>query len=435
MPKKVLIVTYYWPPSGGIGVLRCLKIAKYLRRSGWEPIIYCPKNAQYPRLDHSNDKDIPNGIEILRQSIWEPYAIYRLITGKRKNENVNDVLISTDKKEGLAHKMSTWIRCNLFLPDARAFWIRPSIKFLSNYLDKNNVDAIFSCGPPHTNTRIATLISKKYNIPFLADFQDPWTQVDYFKNLPLTSWGLKRHQEAELEALNQSSAITIVSKSWKQDLMQIGAKNVSVLYWGYDPEDFESLQSKVDDKFTISHLGIMSKDRNPRVLFKVIKELNKEIPGFKEDLVLHLVGQFDYSIKESFLQENIEYNIKMTSSVERKEALKLTCSSNVLLLLLNKQDNIKGRVPGKFFEYLASKRPILTLGATEGDVVEIVKATKRGACLDYKDYDGIKTVLTELYRKYKNKSLCAPLTNPIDQFSHPVLTKKVAKILDDISQQ
>lgn len=433
--KKVLIITYYWPPSGGIGVLRCLKIAKYLRRHGWEPIIYTAKDAHYPSIDPSNEKDIPENCTILKHKIWEPYHIYKFLTGKKKDANVNDVLISMDDKAGLAHKFSVWVRSNFFIPDARALWIKPSVKFLSVYLEANPVDALFTCGPPHTNTRIATLLKRKFDIPYLADFQDPWTQVDYFQHLRLTQWALKKHQRLEQESFKAADAITIVSHFWKKDLESIGAQDVNVLYWGYDPDDFKNLHPVIDRKFTLSHIGIMGRDRNPKILFQVIKELINEVPGFKADFELRLLGQIDVSVRQAITDFGIEENINFLGFVPRQKALEVTCNSNLLLLLLNQAENAQGRVPGKYFEYLAAQRPIIVLGPTDGDVAQITKATKRGYTLVYDDYDGIKRTLSDYYQQYKNGTLKQALAENIEEYSHPILTGKVAQLLNQISNK
>lgn len=433
MSKRVLIITYYWPPSGGIGVLRCLKIAKYLREYGWEPIIYTPQNAHYPFIDHSNDKDIPVNAEILKTKIWEPFSLYKILTGRKKSDNVNNVLNVLDGKASLMHKFSVWVRSNFFIPDARAMWIKPSVKYLKKYLKSNPVDAMFTCGPPHTNTRIATLLKKDLGIPYLADFQDPWTQVDYFSQLILTKWGLAKHKRQEQEAFAAADAMTIVSKSWKKDIESIGAKNVSVLYWGYDPDDYKNRVSSVDKKFTLSHLGLMGHDRNPTVLFEVLEEIMQEQSEFKTDFELRLAGEVDYTVENAYKRHNLEENVNFLGSVSRKDALQMTMNSNILLLLLNQQDNAQGRVPGKFFEYLASRRPIISLGHTNGDVADILRETGHGEALEYEDKESIKKVILSLYRKYKAGTLNQPLEGDISNYSHKVLTGKVADILNNIS--
>ncbi|MFI5134679.1 MAG: hypothetical protein ACHQD9_02380, partial [Chitinophagales bacterium] len=186
--KKVLILTYYWPPSGGAGVQRWLKMVKYLPQFGWQPIVYTAKDAEYPIHDPSLEKDVPKEAEVIRQKIWEPYDLYKKFIGQKKEEKVYSGFLSEKKKPGFAQRASVWIRGNLFIPDARCFWIKPSRKFLISYLKKNPVDAMVSTGPPHTTHMIALGIKKKLNIPWIVDFRDPWTQIDFYNQLHLTRW-------------------------------------------------------------------------------------------------------------------------------------------------------------------------------------------------------------------------------------------------------
>lgn len=430
--KKVLIITYYWPPSGGVGVLRCLKMAKYFRQFGWEPIIFTAKGAHYPSLDYSNEADIPSDITVLQQQIWEPYHLYKRFTRQKKDANVNNVFYVKDKKLGWAHQLSVWIRSNFFIPDARALWIRPSVRFLLRYLKHNPVDAIISNGPPHTNTRIATILKQKTGIPWLADFQDPWTQVDYFRLLKLTSWGKAKHERMEQEALKMANKITIVSPTWKKDLETLGAKNVSVIHWGYDPEDFASIHSQIDQKFTLTHLGIMGYDRNPKELFTALKKLCKELPDLKTDLEIKLVGQVDYSVLEAIGANGLEANTNCLGSVSRKEALQIMCNSQVLLLLLNRQLNVKGRIPGKLFEYIAADRPILGMGPEDSDAGKIIANFDRGDICAYTDVEKIKAVVRSYYLQYKNGLLANKEGVDISAFSNINLTRKLAGFLEDM---
>ncbi|MEM1325343.1 MAG: glycosyl transferase family 1 [Bacteroidota bacterium] len=430
--KKVLIITYYWPPCGGIGVLRCLKFAKYLRDFGWEPIIFTADNAHYPSIDHSNEKDIPRNLTVLRQRIWEPYHIYKFITGQDKEANVNNVFYVKDRDLGWQHKLSVWIRSNFFIPDARAWWIRPSVKFLTNYLKENPVDAIFSDGPPHSNTRIATLVKEKTGIPWLADFQDPWTQIDYYQLLSLTKWGDRKHKRLEQAAFHAADKITIASPTWGKELEEIGAENVSWLPWGYDPEDYENICVEVDNKFSFTHLGILGYDRQPKGFFVALKELIEELPTLKNDLCIRLVGQVDYSVREAYMELGLENNVEEVGSVPRDEALRLTLQSQVLLLLLNQQSNAKGRIPGKLFEYLAARRPILCLGGTDSDVAHILTDSKSGKTFEYEDVAAIKTAIRALYEKYQHGQLQQPVDSDIEQYSVRKLTGKLAKWLEEI---
>lgn len=430
--KKVLIISYYWYPSGGIGVLRCLKIAKYLRQFGWEPIIYTAKDAHYPSYDESNLKDVPKDITVLRQPIFEPYRWYKRFTGKSPDANVNHALVASDQKEGWQHTLSVWIRSNFFIPDARAFWIRPSVNFLVDYLKKNPVDAIFSDGPPHSNTRIACLIKQKTGIPWLCDFQDPWTQMDLYERLNVSAWAWRKHEKMEQEAFKAANAITIVSQSWKKDLENIGAKNVNVLPWGYDDDDFKHANFAPDWKFTLTHTGLLGEDRNPENLFVAMRELNDEIEDFKQVFKLQLIGEVDIKVKQAAEKQKVVHLISYISQVPRNEALKYIINTQALLLLLNDAGNMMGRIPGKFFEYLAAKRPIICLGASGTDVDKIMQDTSAGISLSYSDKNGIKAKLLAFYQDYKKTGVIESQTTNIEHFTSKNITKKVAMLLDEI---
>ncbi len=431
--KKVLIITYYWPPSGGIGVLRCLKFAKYLREFGWEPIIFTADNAHYPSLDLTNEKDIPPGITILRQKIWEPYGIYKWITGQKKDANVNNVFYASEKKKGFLHKASVFIRSNFFIPDARAQWIQPSVKFLVRYLKENPVDALLSNGPPHSNTRIANLVKKETGIPWLADFQDPWSQVDYFSMLHLTPWGLKKHLQMEQEVFKTADAITIVSDTWKKDLEKIGARNVSVLPWGFDADDFKDLKKKPTEKFTITHIGILGSDRNPEALIKACTLLAGEFPEFKKDLCLQLVGLVDQGILANLKDAGFEQQIELTGNLTRREALQRTLNCRVQLLMLNKQDNAEGRIPGKLFEYLGAGNPILCFGPPKSDVADILNQTQHGVYCAFEDSPKATALLQSLYLQYRNGTLPQYDGENIKAFANKAITAQLAKKLQKIT--
>ncbi len=440
--KKVLIISYYFPPCGGIGVLRCLKIAKYLRDFGWEPIIYTAENAHYPSYDYGNFKDIPEGVTILRQPIFEPYTFYKKFTKQQPQANANNALVATDGKRDWKHKLAVWIRSNFFIPDARAFWIKPSVKYLLNYLKTNKIDAIFSDGPPHTNTMIACLLKEKTGIPWLADFQDPWTQVDYYQRLILTKWADAKHRKLEQKAFQLANAMTIVSEVWKKDLEAIGAKNVNVLVWGYDADDFKDLQPNYDKKLTITHAGLLGDDRNPKILFEVIAELCNELDNklgnelgnnFSQVIEIQLIGQVDKTVVDSYTSLGITKYVKLIAQIERREALQYVANSQILLLLLNQADNAMGRIPGKLFEYLAVQRPILCLGLQNSDVDKILHQTQSGTTFSYDNKLALKNQILFYYQEFKKHGYLQQQNLDITQYSNKNLTQKVALLLDKIS--
>lgn len=430
--KRVLIITYYWPPAGGIGVLRCLKFAKYLRDFGWEPIIYTAKNAQYPYLDDENKKDIPDGIEIIRKSIIEPFNVFKILTGKKKNAPMSNPLVTRDKKPGILENFMIWLRGNFFIPDARALWIRPSVKYLTKYLRSNPVDAILSNGPPHTNTIIACKLSNKLKIPWLADFQDPWTQVDYYKLFKITKWADRIHRKMEQTVFKTASKITIASPKWKEDLESIGAKNVDVIYWGYDESDFEGLKRTVNNKFTIIHAGIFGLDRLPENLFRVLQELRNDSDEFRNDLVLDFYGMVDFSIKEALIKYELDKNTSFNGTISRSIILKKLMGADLLLLPLNKSDNILGRIPGKLFEYLRSFVPIICLGPNGSDVSNIITELDAGQSFTYETRSTLKQYIQAQHERYKANKVPSTSERDISKYSVKNQTKTLSLFLNEI---
>jgi glycosyltransferase involved in cell wall biosynthesis len=430
--RKVLIISYYWPPAGGISVHRSLKFAKYLRKFDWEPIVYVPSKADYPYFDEGNFKDIPENLTILTHPIKEPFKLFKMVSGRGKDESLNNIVHVRTRKQSWIDKLGIWIRGNFFIPDARSLWIQPSVKYLSTYLKSNQIDAIFADGPPHTNNVIAMKLSKKYGIPYLADFQDPWTQVDYYDLFPLTSWADSKHKRLEQEVFRQASKITIASPSWKTDLEHIGAENVDVLYWGYDEDDFSDLEAIENPYFSIAHIGLMGFDRNPDLLFKVLGELKEEDQQFNQDLKIILVGQIDYSIKKKISEYNLDLNVEYHGIVDRIAALKIAKGSSLLLLLLNKAKNAKGRLPGKLYEYLRLRRPVLTLGLKNSDAEQIIDDTLSGESVEYDDTGKIRDFILDSYNRFKNNQLLQT-TGDISFYSVENQTRRLAEFLSEIS--
>lgn len=428
--KRVLIITYYWPPAGGISVLRSLKIAKYLRQFGWEPIIHTLENPDYPILDDSNNKHIPEGIEILKTPAFEPFTLFKKLTGRSKKDPLVNVLNTHDNKPGLLHNLSVWLRANYFIPDARSLWIKPSVKNILNYIDSNPVDAIFTDGPPHTNTRIATIIKQKTGIPWLMDFQDPWTQVDYYKLFPIGKKADVLHKKMEQEAFEEASLTTIVSPTWKQDLESIGARNVHVIPWGFDPEDYEglSIQSKDSDKIVISHVGHLGSDRYLGGLIKALSELKSKSADVSK-FQFKFAGSVDRAFINDVQNHGLSELFQFVGQIGRREALELTLSSDVLLLPLNKAENVQGRIPGKLFEYIYSKNMIWVFGPEKTDVNQIIKETRTGFSTQYDDVLEIQRYL-DLFLKDVGNTRVQP--TDIEKYSVVHLTQKIASYLDSI---
>lgn len=435
--EKVLILTYYWPPSGGAGVQRWLKFAKYLREYGYEPIIYTALDAEYPVLDDSLGKDIPDGIEILRQPIREPYSIYRQFLGKKKGERTYNVFIADDKKQDWKHKLALYIRANYFIPDARFLWIKPSVRYLKDYLKTHKIDLIASTGPPHSMHLIAAKLKVETGIPWLADFRDPWTTIDFVDDMPFSKRAIKKNEKLERMVLHVADHITVVSDLMKEEFESKTEKPVSLITNGFDHEDFENINvSKSEGAFTIIHTGSLNNRRNHPAVWQAIAELRNEYPELTHKLRLRLIGKTDADAREEIKAAGLESISEFIDYMSHADVIVEQLKADILLLMVNRFGETdsgfksgKGTVTGKLFEYLACQKPILAAGIPDSQINEILTETGAGKVCDYDDVKGMKAFIL--------KSLKEPLQKSDDkkimQYSRKNLTGKMAEIFNKLT--
>lgn len=435
--KKVLIITYYWPPSGGAGVQRWLKFVKYLRQFGWEPIVYTAENPEYPIIDESFYKDIPEGIIILKQPIWEPYQLYKKLIGQKKEERVVSGFLQESGKKGFAQKLSLWLRGNVFIPDARKFWIKPSIKFLNSWLKDNSVDAIVSTGPPHSMHLIARGMKRKTGLPWLADFRDPWVNIDFASDLAMSNYARNKNISLEKAVLQEADRIVVVSDFMAEEFQSKTEKPVSIITNGYDPDDFNIAPEllRKDAYFSIVHTGSLNDRRNHPAFWKAISDLRAKNPEFKRDFRLRLIGKNDISVKSSISAGGLDDCTEFIDYLPHQEIIAEQKSASVLLLSINNYGasesgffSPKATLTGKLFEYLAAGRPILMVGPKDGQAANVVSSNKSNRVVDFGNQAEMEKAILELYES--RNSLNTHITD--EQFSRIELTRKLTELLNHL---
>lgn len=402
--KKVLIITYYWPPSGGAGVQRWLKFVKYLPQLGYEPHVYTPSNPEAPAQDASLQKDVPKEAIIIKRPILEPYTFYKKFTGKKGNVNAGFLSEDKDSRQKFTEKLSIWIRGNLFIPDARVFWVRPSVKFLKSYIQENNIDIVVSSGPPHSMHLIAMKLQQQLGIKWIADFRDPWTNIDFYKDLMLSEWADKKHHRLEKEVLQKADEVITIGKTIAQELEEIRGKKVSVITNGFDNDDFTTTALKDDNSFSIIHIGSINSDRNHKIFWSGIRELVDENENFAKKLKLKFIGKLDYSVIEDMESFQLKDKTEIISYIPHNEAVNNLSAADLLYLPLNNTPNAKGILSGKFFEYLAVGKPILGIGHPNGDAAEIMNETQAGAIINFEDKEKLKEFILEQFHQAQNNT-------------------------------
>lgn len=434
--NKVLIISYYWPPSGGAGVQRWLKFVKYLPSFNWQPHVYTALNGEMPVIDSSLEKDIPPEAIIIKKPIWEPYSIYKKINGKKKSDKINAAFLNEGKKKGLFQNLSVWIRGNFFIPDARRFWIKPSVKFLNTYLKEQNINYIISSGPPHTMHVIALKLKQQNpHLKWIADFRDPWTNIDFYNQLMLAKSADKKHHILEKSVINNADIVISVGRLMSDEFAQMhqktGGQNISkfrIITNGFDRDDLPITQIVKDEKFSIAHIGTLVKDRNPDLLWKVLSKLTQENSEFEKQLQIKLVGKVDAFVIQEINKYKLDKHIKKIDYLPHNEVIIEQQKSKVLLLLVNNTPNAKGILTGKIFEYMMSGSPILAIGPEDGDLANLLAETNAGKICDFNNERRLKEIILDLFLKTDLTTINAN----IEKYSRRSLTKQLVQILEDL---
>lgn len=419
--KKILIISYYWPPSGGSGVQRWLKFVKYLPSYNIQPVVFVPSNAQYAIIDENLKKDIPEEAIIISNTILEPNNLLSKF-GSVKKQSAGFL----DQNPSLFGKFALYVRANYFIPDARKYWINSSTKYLTEYIKEHNIDTIISSGPPHSLHIIGRNLQKKLDVKWIADFRDPWTDIDFFEKLPLSTKSRKKHFALEKEVVSNAGAVLVIGETMKKNYLKFN-KNIHVVENGFDTE-IGSKTTALDKKFSLVHIGLVNSDRNPISLWKTLAILIKEIPNFKDDLEIKLVGKISSETENSIKEFGLNENLTLTGYLNHNEVTAHQNSAQILLLLVNQVPSAKGIITGKIFEYLNAKRPILAIGPEDGDLAEILKNTMAGDIFDFDNLAGLTDHIRGEYIKYKSSGLAVESID-INQYHRKALTGKLVEII------
>ena len=425
-PKKILIITYYWPPAGGPGVQRWLKFVKYLPDFGIQPIVYVPENPTYPIVDEKLVKEVSDKAIILKHTIFEPYQLASLFS-KNKTKKISSGIIPNQKKQSFLDKTFLWIRGNLFIPDARVFWVKPSVAFLEKYIVENTIDTIVTSGPPHSLHLIGLELKQKLNLKWFADFRDPWTTIGYHKSLRLSRFAAKKHKTLERQVLNTADTIIVTSKTTKTEFEAITSKPISVITNGYDTEEVG--KQTLDLKFSLAHIGSFLSERNPLILWESLVELITEIPDFKSHLEIKLIGAVSQEVLETIQQFGLNVYLNNLGYVSHVEAIAHQRKSQVLILIEINSADTKSIIPGKLFEYMVSNRPIIAIGPKDSDFAEIITNTNTGVFFDYSEKLKLKRVILDFYNQFLEGKLQSNGVG-LQNYSRRNLTKNLVELLN-----
>lgn len=424
--KKVLLITYYWPPAGGPGVQRWLRFVTYLREFGVDPVLLIPENPEYPLQDPSLIEEVPADIRIYRLKISEPLQW----GGRFLRKDVKRISsgIISERKPSLVERLLIWIRGNFFIPDARVLWVRPAVAYLKKVLRAENIDTVITTGPPHSMHLIGLQLKKDCGIRWIADFRDPWTSIGYHKKLKLGTLAANKHKALEKEVLMSADKVLVTSRTTGKEFEALTGRPVIVITNGYEEKDYRTSAAVPDSHFTISHIGSLLAGRNPEALWQALGTLAQENQEFRKAFRLQLAGVISPEVLESIKDHGLEPFLEQLEYMPHSGVVNLQRQSQVLLLIEINSEETRGILPGKLFEYLAAKRPVLAIGPEGWEAGDIISETGAGVVYGYDSGEAILHLLRDWFERYEKGSLHVEPAG-IEKYSRRELTRKLAKEL------
>lgn len=428
--KKVLVVTYYWPPLGGSGVQRWLKFVKYLDRAGWETFVLTPENPSFAVSDPSLARDVPPNTEVLRLPIWEPYDAFFKLSGLfgKKKPSASD-MIAVGKKS-FFQKLTGWARGNLFIPDPRIFWVKPASTFLQEFIKSNQIEKVITTGPPHSIHLIGLRLKRKNPaIKWIADFRDPWSQWDLLDTLSPTAFTRKRHLSLERKVLQTADRVITIAPYHVNLFEKLGGRKVDLITNGFDTDDFVKIEKHRTDKFTIRHTGVVDELRDPRPFMLALKDACAADATMKDHVIVEFIGNVNSAFKDFVKADRDLSSVTGFSNlVPHDELLQLYGKTDVLLLVLAHTAIAPGNLPGKLFEYLAAGVPVIGIGPVEGDAGRIIREANAGNIFDRTDREAIRDALLREYNLWKSGT--TGTRSGAVRFSREKLTDQLIAILE-----
>lgn len=445
--KKALIISYYFPPSGGPGVQRVLKFVKYLPLYGWEPIVLTVKDGDFPARDESLLKEIPDNIKVYRTHIFEPYNLYRKLTGRSKSSAIDVDNINKGKKKSFSERLSEFVRSTFFIPDARRFWYKYAVAEGKKIIDNENPDVIFSSSPPYTCALIAMRLKQYANkkgkhIPWVSDFRDAWTG---YLTTP-DRWFIPAciDKKYERDTLKNADAVTMAANGIKEDFgikYPVISKDKSyvLIRNGFDSDDYKLFNGNKlkNNKFTIVYTGSMYGKRNPYFLLDTLAEPALLNLIDKDKLKILFVGRCGAEIQNYIDNSKLKESIELIPYVPHSESVKYLINADAMLLLIDEDKYSKMILSGKVFEYLGASlitgKPIIAI-APEGEAADLIRETSAGDIIHHNDTKALKEALLKYYNRFfENNNTFSVNKEKIAQYDRRLLTKKLAETFNNLA--
>ncbi len=460
--KRVLVITYYWPPSGGAGVQRFLKFVKYFRDYGVDPVVLTCSNPTYPIVDTSLLEDVPGDVTVAYARTLEPFGVYGRMSGVPAEEAANPTTILGDRNLGPVQRLARWLRANIFLPDARVGWVPFALRKARRLIREHRIDTVITTGPPHSTHFIGRALKRRTGIRWVADFRDPWTDIHYNRVLPRTAVARKIDLRMEASVLTFADEVTVTAPGTARYFARKVERTYHTIPNGFDPDDFpaptpstrnpkkpqpapldttpahETGEQRADSKqgktFTVRHVGSITETCVPENLLLAVKKL-QNVP-----VRVEFVGMVHARLLALIREHGLGETVTVHPYVPHKEATMLMCQSDLNVVVVHQSEDSRILIPGKLYDYLYAGRPVMVIGPTDGDAAQIVRSCNIGKAFDYDDAEGPAGWIGRLAGKADpagwdpagaNADTAHSTSNAgeISRYARPELTRRLAELI------
>ena len=430
--EKVLIITYYWPPSGGAGVQRWVKLSKYLSRMGLEVFVLTvdEKSASYLTLDESLNKEIDPAVKVIKTTSFEIINWYAKWVGKEKVPTAGFTNVDNQR---LMQKLVNAIRSNFFIPDPRKGWNKYAIKKAVSLIEKEGIKQVITTSPPHSTQLIGLALKRKMGVEWIVDLRDPWTDIYYYPLLHHSFISDRINHSLEKQVLLESDHIITVSKGFRTLFMRkselLKEEKFSIIPNGFDEEDFKEIQlpEKEMNRFVIAYTGTMSDQYEPQAFLNAIKTVvdnNQDV-----QVEVQFVGKISEGIKSHIKAIDLETNCRYIPPVSHQEAVNYQRSADLLLLALPHVEDSKGICPGKVFEYLAARKRILLIGDVDGDAAKIIHSCQAGKAFHWSDEAAMSSYLSRSIQDFRDGQLADNPSEEVTNYSRRKQAEQIKGLL------
>ncbi|HEY7406024.1 MAG TPA: glycosyltransferase [Candidatus Angelobacter sp.] len=444
--SRILIISYLFPPAGGIGVQRALSLARYLPASGFEVHVLRASNAAAPVFDPALTKRVPASVQVHgsftpEAPFWLRHTVWNWLSRKKKENPQSPSPVSTtpavpaSSQSGGLKSLATRMIRRVLSPEPEVLWYPFALRAASRVIRKYEIDTVMVTAPPFSAFLVGNALKRRFpHLKYVADFRDEWLSF-YIKDFEYQSGDHARRRATEIERTTVESADLVVAvaatslREIRGRYPELAESKFLCISNGFDPESFAgfSPQRNSGKKLVITHVGTAYKTSSPQFYLDALDTLPDQV---RDNIETRFIGRITDAEQRQF--ENRKADIKLLGFMPQTDALRSMEDTDCLLVTMTNDISL----PGKLYEYMAARKPVIALSPIGGEVDRFMQETGAGWCVDYRDKEGIQRLLTRLAEEKSRSGGCEQRiadAETIQRFARPRLVSDYAEAMTKLA--